>query len=86
MPRLKPWFNFTFDCGVGHINRVVRVDEDAARPAKLSPLVEERPVLIEDLDAVVPRSPTNSRPCESMAMRMQAVELARARCLSCPTP
>src|SRR5712691_5757772 len=32
---------------------VVLVDVDAARPAELLPLIEEREVLIEDLDAIV---------------------------------
>src|SRR5262245_36630408 len=34
-------------------HRVVLVDEDAARPAELLPLIEELPILIEDLDPIV---------------------------------
>src|SRR6266571_3993334 len=38
---------------IGHVNRVVPVDEDPARPAELLPLFEEIPFLVEDLDAAV---------------------------------
>src|SRR6266446_4464836 len=38
---------------VGDIDHVVLVDGDAARAAELSPLGEEFPVLIEDLDAAI---------------------------------
>src|SRR5262245_49901206 len=37
---------------VGDIDRVVAVDEDAARPAELLPLGDEVSFLVEDLDAV----------------------------------
>lgn len=39
--------------GVGHIDVVMRVEEDAARAAVLGPLVDEGAFLIEELDAVV---------------------------------
>src|SRR5581483_1318627 len=38
---------------VGHVQRVVPIDEEAARTAELLPLGEEAAVLIEDLDPVV---------------------------------
>src|SRR5262245_14415020 len=39
--------------GVGHVDSVVLGDEDAARPPELTPLAEELPLLVEDLNAVV---------------------------------
>src|SRR5262249_41583210 len=42
-----------FGFGVGDVDGVLLVDVDAARPAVLRPLLDERAVLIEDLDAVV---------------------------------
>src|SRR2546427_12302202 len=39
--------------GIGDVNIVLLVDEDAARTAELLPLGDELAVLIEDLDAVV---------------------------------
>src|SRR2546428_11612206 len=48
--------------GVGHVHRVVLRDEDAARAAELPPFVEERAVLIEDLDAVVLAIPNEETP------------------------
>src|SRR5207244_1809884 len=38
---------------IGHVQRVVLVDVNAARAAKLLPLIDELPVLVEDLDAAV---------------------------------
>src|SRR5262245_40014720 len=38
---------------VGHINDVVFINENAARPSELLPLFEEFPILIEDLDAII---------------------------------
>ena len=42
-----------FRFGIGDVDDVVSVDEDAARPAELVPLIEEVAVLVEDLDAIV---------------------------------
>src|SRR3954470_12695276 len=39
--------------GIGHVDCVVAIDEDAARPPELLPLLEITAVLVEDLDAVV---------------------------------
>ena len=39
--------------GVGDIEDIVLADEDAARPAELLPLVDEFPLLVEDLNPIV---------------------------------
>ena len=39
---------------VGRVEHVLPVDEHAARPAELSPLRQEHPVLVEDLNPAVP--------------------------------
>src|SRR5258708_16909283 len=39
--------------GVCHVDHIVLVDIDAARPAELRPLIDELAILIENLDAVV---------------------------------
>jgi hypothetical protein len=44
---------YGFRFRIGDINDVIPVDEDAAGPAELRPLVDEVAVLIEYLDAVV---------------------------------
>src|SRR6185436_9429668 len=41
-----------FRLGICDIDVVVPVDENSARPAELRPLIEEFPVLVEDLDAI----------------------------------
>src|SRR5262249_31116042 len=42
-----------FRFGIGHVNDVVLVNEDAARPAKLEPLVDVVALLVENLDTVI---------------------------------
>ena len=62
---------------IGHINHVILVDIDAARPAELRPLVDEIAVLIENLDAVV-LPVTDQQPASLVhGDRMWNVEFAR---------
>src|SRR5262249_32946178 len=42
-----------FRFGIGHIDNVVLVNEDAARPAKLEPLLDVVALLVENLDTVI---------------------------------
>jgi hypothetical protein len=47
MPFWKPGFTFWSDLRVGNKDRVVGVDENAARAGKLFPLFQKSPVLVE---------------------------------------
>src|SRR5262245_38200081 len=42
-----------FRFGIGHVDDVVPVNEDATRPAELEPLVELVALLVENIDAVI---------------------------------
>ena len=70
--------------GVGDVEHVVLVDEDAARPAELRPLVDELAVLVEDLDAVVAAVADEQAALRVERERVRLVELARRRCRTCP--
>ena len=50
---LKPGVHLLVRLRVGYIDRVACVNENAARAAELLPLVQEFPVLVEDLNATV---------------------------------
>ncbi len=67
-----------FGFGVGHIDHVVLVDVDAARPAELRPLFDERAVLIEDLDPVVVAVADEQPALRIQRERVRLIELARA--------
>src|SRR5262249_21396936 len=56
--------------GIGDIDDVVLVDEDAARPAELVPLVDEVPLLVENLDAVVAAVAEEEAPARIHRQRM----------------
>src|SRR5256885_5459259 len=64
---------------IGDIDAVVARDVDPAGPAELLPLIDEAPVLIEDLDSVV-RAVADKHPSLRIdGNRVRGVELARAR-------
>src|ERR1019366_5465445 len=66
------------------VDRVVRVDEDPARPPELPPFVDERAVLIEDLDAVVLPVADIQAPARVHRNRVRLAELAAAGSLPAP--
>ena len=84
MPPLPSRHGLRF--GVGHVDHVVLVDEDAARPAELRPLVDELAVLIEDLDPVVVAIADEQPAARIDRERVRLIELARGPCRACPTP
>ena len=69
---------------VGDVDHVVLVDEDAARPAELLPLVDELAVLIEDLDAVVVAIADEEPALRVDRERVRLIEFAGRRCRSLP--
>src|SRR5882757_8547506 len=73
-----------FRFGIGDIDGVVLVDEDAARPAELRPLVDEVAVLVEDLDAVVAAVAEKQPSLRIHRERMRTVHLAGACALLAP--
>src|SRR5262249_59347546 len=66
--------------GIGHVDHVVLVDEDTARPTKLSPLGDEVSIRVEDLDAAVDAiadiKPTARVECDAMRSIEFALPLA----------
>src|SRR5262245_4469974 len=73
-----------FRFGIGDVDDVVLVDEHAARPAELEPLVEIVAVLIEDLDAVVLPVGDEQPAALVHRERVRDVDLARTRALRPP--
>src|SRR5579871_161605 len=69
---------------VGHVDDVVLVDVDAARPAELRPLVDEVSVLIEDLDTVVAAVAKEQPAARIHRQRVRAVHLAGGAALLAP--
>src|SRR5262245_33181145 len=69
---------------VGDIDRVVAVDEDAARTAELLPLGDEFAFLVEDLDAVVVAVADEEAALRVHRQRVRNVEFARAGALLAP--
>src|SRR5947207_11574376 len=69
---------------IGHVDRVVSGDGDAARPAELIPDIEELAVLIEDLDAVVLAVADEQTPARVHGDRVRLADLSRARALAAP--
>src|SRR5207247_1948091 len=49
----KRCIEFFARLGIGHVEDVVAVDVEAARPAELPPFGKEFSILVEDLDAVI---------------------------------
>src|SRR5687767_11192684 len=67
--------------GIGDVDHVVRVDVHAARTAELRPRVEELPVLVIDLNAVV-RAIADEQPAARVhGERMRLLHLARTAAL-----
>ena len=66
------------------VDAVVGGDGDAARPPELPPLVDERAVLIEDLDAVVLAVAHEHPPARVERDRVRLADLAAARPLLAP--
>src|SRR5205814_9439066 len=65
--------------GIGDVNVVALVDEDAARPAELRPLVDEVAVAIENLNAVVVAIAHEQASPRVECERVRLIELARTR-------
>ena len=59
---------FRVGLSIGRVEDVVAVDEHSARPAELLPLREEISVRSKTWTRLLLRSPTNTRPLESVAM------------------
>src|SRR5262249_52063318 len=73
-----------FRFGIGDVDDVVLVDEDAARPAELRPLVEVVALLIEDLDAVVLAVADEQPAARIHGQRVGNIDLARTGALLAP--
>src|SRR5262245_51351203 len=65
--------------GIGDVDRVVVRDGNAARASELRPFVEERAVLIEDLDPVVVAIADKQPSARIERDRVRYVELAPGR-------
>ena len=65
-----------FGFRIGDVDVVARVDEDAARPAELGPLLDERAVLIENLNAVVVAIADEQAPFGVERERVRLIEFA----------
>ena len=63
---------------VGDVEVVVLVDEHAARPAELRPLLDELSALIEDLDAVAAAAADEEPPLRIHGERVRLIEFAGA--------
>src|SRR5262249_47979885 len=70
--------------GVRYIDIVVLVDVNAARPAELVPRVQQRPVLVEDLDAIVAAIADEETAFGIHRQRVRLVQLVGARALASP--
>ena len=70
--------------GVGDVDGVVPRDGDAARPAELTPFVEELAVLIEDLDPVVLAVADEQPAARIHRDRVRLADLAAAGALPAP--
>src|SRR5258707_10975427 len=70
--------------GVGDEDRVVLRDENAARAPELPPFVEERAVLVEDLDAVVLAVADEQAPARVHGDGVRFAELAAPRSFAAP--
>src|SRR6185369_10375551 len=68
-----------FGFGIRHIQHIVLVDEDAARPPELLPGGEEFPILIENRDAAVAAVRHEQTPLRIEGQHMQTLQLAVAR-------
>src|SRR5579872_5767244 len=66
---------------IGHIHRVLGVDVNTARPAKLLPLIQKFSVLIENLDATITAVADEEPSGGIHGNGMGGVELARTRSL-----
>src|SRR5215510_15060361 len=70
--------------GIGDIDGVVLVDEDAARPTELLPFREEFSVLVEDLDTAVGAVADEQPSARIHGERVRHVEFARPGTLLAP--
>src|SRR5215470_5593673 len=70
--------------GIRDIDHVALVDEDAARPAELGPLVDELAILIENLDAVVAAVANEQAALRVHRDRVRPVKFAGARAFLAP--
>src|SRR4051812_18272768 len=75
---------YRFRLRVGDVDDIVLVDEHSARPAELMPLIEEVPLLVEDLDTVVAAVTEKEPTARIHRQRVRTVYLARARSLLAP--
>ena len=73
-----------FRFGIGHVDDVVLVNEDAARPAKLEPLVDVVALLVENLDTVIAAIGEKEPPARIHREGMGNVHLARTGSPSFP--
>src|SRR5262249_30252219 len=73
-----------FRFGIGHVDDVVLVNEDAARPAKLKPLVDVVALLVENLDTVIAAIGEKEPPARIHREGMGSVHLARTGALLSP--
>src|SRR5262249_34130610 len=53
-PLLKARVRFLVRLRIGHVDRVVRINENTARAAELFPFSQELTVLVKNLDTAVP--------------------------------
>src|ERR1700730_8317777 len=70
--------------GVGHVNGVMLVDENSARPAELLPLRDVVSVLVEDLNPIVVAISDEKAALRIEGQAMRDVEFARAGSLRSP--
>src|SRR5215813_2336922 len=75
---------FCVRLGIRHVNGVVAIDEDPARPAELLPLRDEIAILVEDLNAVVAAVADEEPPLRIDCDRMRRVELPGTRAFPAP--
>src|SRR6516162_1817920 len=73
-----------FGFGIGHVDDVVLVDEDAARPAELIPHIEQGAVLVPDLDAVVLPVALEQAAARIHRQRVRGIDVAGGRALLAP--
>src|SRR6266403_851807 len=73
-----------FRFGIGHVDDVILVNEDAARPAKLEPLVDVVALLVENLDTVIAAIGEKEPPARIHREGMGNVHLARTGALLSP--
>src|SRR6185436_3547128 len=71
--------------GIGHVNPVADVDEDAARHPELSPFVYEPAALLEDLHTVVAEIRDEQSAARVHRQAVRCIELASARTLHAPS-